>query len=333
MLQTIHICMSKQKRKFQSRRRRNWRPAFSRELLALAAQMIAQKKLIPLKDDVSFKLFLSAPTPESNACLRYFLSAVTGREVVVAKVTNSEVLPEYRKGKMPRLDVNCEFNDGQKADIELQLTKADDDQKLRSIYYACKLYAGSLGRGEKYKNAPNVYQIFLIDFDLFEDGEFYHRAMMRLDDGKILADRLQVLFFSLKVPDTVDANLKKAANWCKFISGCTDPGILDKLRKDEGWKEEYGMAMRAYNNVSAEEKAWAYHLSMDRAEADYWNGLELAEEKGREAGKRQGERNKALSAARKMLADGMPLDKIVLYTDLTPAEVEKLATGTEPVLA
>ena len=184
-----HILCMTAKRKRKANQKKAQKPVFSKALLAQAAEMVARGERLPLKDDVSFKLFLSAPTPESNACLRYFLSAMTGREVKKAKVTNSEVLPEYRKGKMPRMDVNCEFNDGQKADIELQLTKANDDQKLRSLYYACKLYAGSLGRGEKYKSAPNVYQIFLIDFDLFEDGEFYHRAMMRLDDGKILADR------------------------------------------------------------------------------------------------------------------------------------------------
>ena len=92
--------------------------------------------------------------------------------------------------------MNCEFNDGQKADIELQLTKADDDQKLRALFYACKLYAGSLKSGKKYRTAPSVYQIFLIDFDLFgEDAkpggrQFYHRAMMRLDDGSVFADRM-----------------------------------------------------------------------------------------------------------------------------------------------
>jgi hypothetical protein len=48
------------------------------------------------------------------------------------------------------------------------------------------------------------------------------------------------------------------------------------------------MAMRAYQNVSAEEKAWAYHLSMDRAEADYWNGLELAREDGIRQGLEKG---------------------------------------------
>jgi hypothetical protein len=158
--------------------------------------------------------------------------------------------------------------------------------------------------------------------------------MMRLDDGEIMADRLQILFFNLKVPGTVDANLKKAANWCKFISGCTDSGILDKLGKDEGWKEEYGMAMKAYENVSAEEKAWAYHLSMDRAEADYWNGLELAEEKGRnkglleglEDGRKQGRREQALSSARNFLALHVASnEQIAQAVGLPLAEVEELA--------
>ena len=48
------------------------------------------------------------------------------------------------------------------------------------------------------------------------------------------------------------------------------------------------MAMDAYMKVSAEEKAWAYHLSTDRAEADYWNGLRQSREQGREDGLKRG---------------------------------------------
>ncbi|MCR5620436.1 MAG: hypothetical protein K6G18_01130 [Treponema sp.] len=82
------------------------------------------------------------------------------------------------------------------------------------------------------------------------------------------------------------------------------------------------MAMRAYNNVSAEEKAWAYHLSMDRAEADYWNGLELAEEKG--------ERNKALSDARNLLTMNiLSHEQIAQAVELPLEEVEKLAVQLE----
>jgi predicted transposase/invertase (TIGR01784 family) len=315
---------NKRKNRTRSLRVKGGQPAFPRELTDLAARMAARRMPLPLKDDATFKMFLSGPSPESNACLRSILSAMTGRKVTTARVKNSELVPETPKGKMSRLDVNCEFNDGQKADIELQLTKADDDQKLRALFYACKLYAGSLKKGKLYKTAPSVYQIFLIDFDLFGEDEepggrkFYHRAMMRLDDGSVFADRLQILFFDLEVPGEVQKGLKNAANWCKFIDGCTDPGVLEKLGKDEGWKEEYKMALKAYMRIAAEERAWAYHLSTDRAEADYRNGLILAEEKG--------ERKRALSSARNMLADGLPTEKISRYTGLPLEDVEGLAS-------
>ena len=48
------------------------------------------------------------------------------------------------------------------------------------------------------------------------------------------------------------------------------------------------MAMDAYMKVSAEEKAWAYHLSTDRAEADYWNGLRQSREDGLKEGMSRG---------------------------------------------
>ena len=192
------------------------RPSFPLEVLARAAGMASRGGRLPLKDDAAFKMFLSGPEPESRACLRYILSALTGREVASARVTNPELAPEFAKGKMPRLDVNCEFDDGQKADIELQLTRADDDQKLRAVFYACKLCAGSLRRGRAYRTVPSVYQIFLIDFDLFGEDEkpggrqFFHRAMMRLDDGNVLSDSLQILFFDLKVPGQIGEGLKRA---------------------------------------------------------------------------------------------------------------------------
>ncbi|MBP5156730.1 MAG: Rpn family recombination-promoting nuclease/putative transposase, partial [Treponema sp.] len=302
----------KAKRKRKSNLKKARKPVFPKALLAKAAEMVARGERLPLKDDVALKMFLSGPEPESQACLRYFLSAVTGREVTAARVTNSELAPEFAKGKMPRLDINCEFNDGQKADIELQLSRANDNQKLRALFYACKLCAGSLRRGKAYESIPSVYQVFLIDFDLFgEEGkpggrQFFHRAMMRLDDGEALSDRLQILFFDLKVPGQIGEGLQRAANWCKFISGCDKPEVLEALGRDEGWKEEYMTALKTYMRIAAEERAWAYHLSMDRAEADYWNGIRLAKQAGREEGREEGRKDGQNKTARTMLADKLP---------------------------
>ena len=76
------------------------------------------------------------------------------------------------------------------------------------------------------------------------------------------------------------------------------------------------MALKAYMKIAAEERAWAYHLSTDRAEADYRNGLILAEERGRK------------ETARNLLAMGLGTPaQIAQVTGLPLAEVEKLVAG------
>ncbi|MBQ3800154.1 MAG: hypothetical protein II837_07665 [Treponema sp.] len=102
------------------------------------------------------------------------------------------------------------------------------------------------------------------------------------------------------------------------------------LGRDEGWKEEYEMAVRAYDKVSAEERAWAYHLSVDRAEADYWNGIRLAKRAARESGWKDGERNRALFTARNLLTMGvLTHEQVALATGLPIEDIRALAVKPE----
>ena len=49
------------------------------------------------------------------------VSAAIGREVRRVKVRNPDLLPDVVGKKQPRLDINCEFDGGRRADIELRL--------------------------------------------------------------------------------------------------------------------------------------------------------------------------------------------------------------------
>ena len=53
-------------------------------------------------------------------------------------------------------------------------------------------------------------------------------------------------------------------------------------------------------------------------------GLEKGLEKGLAQGLEKGDRDRAIKTAREMLADGMPVDKIAKYTDLSIEEIEAL---------
>ncbi len=81
------------------------------------------------------------------------------------------------------------------------------------------------------------------------------------------------------------------------------------------------MALKAYNKVSEEERAWAYHLSMDRAEADYNNGIMLAKQNGISLGEQQ----HACDMARRMLSKGKySLEEIAEMTGLSMEKIQSL---------
>ena len=93
------------------------------------------------------------------------------------------------------------------------------------------------------------------------------------------------------------------------------------------------MAMAACKQVSEEERAWAYHLSLDRAETDYNNELMLAAKKAREQGMQQGleqgiergEERMAFAIARRMLSNGKySQEEVSVATGLAVEDVRTL---------
>jgi predicted transposase/invertase (TIGR01784 family) len=53
-------------------------------------------------------------------------------------------------------------------------------------------------------------------------------------------------------------------------------------------------------------------------------GIKIGEEKGINKGKIEGKKEEKIETARKMLADGLPIETISKYTGLTTKEIEKL---------
>ncbi len=132
-------------------------------------------------------------------------------------------------------------------------------------------------------------------------------------------ENLQIRFFEFPKTGGMNnkkADLKKVKNWCTFIAGCNNPAVIEGLSQDKTWQEKLQMAWKAYTNVSEEERAWAYHLSYDRAEADYRNGLLLAEEKGKQ--------EMATTMVRRMLSKHVPIETISEYSGLSVENIQKL---------
>ena len=73
-------------------------------------------------------------------------------------------------------------------------------------------------------------------------------------------------------------------------------------------------------SLSDDSWRWIEQGRIEGAERDRISGLRNAERKG----ERNGRREQALSSARNMLADGLPLEKVVRYTGLSVEDIRAL---------
>lgn len=268
---------------------------------------------------------------------------MTGENIVESAVLNSEVLPEFIGGKNPRLDLNCRTGDGTRVDVEIQMTKEDDDQLMRAVYYGSKLFAGSSKSGEFYKDIPKVYQIMLADFRIFDDNEYVHHLLFKDQFNNIACKNLQVTILEFQKIIALVAkmlgqkklrkktlndsenlletlkNLQDDAFWAILIRKSDDKNFMKTLVKSELADARAKLIKMAGANmmeVSQEEKEWAYHLSYDRAEIDYNNGLKLAEMKGAH--------DKAVESARNLYANGVSIEIIAKSLNMTQEQVSEI---------
>jgi predicted transposase/invertase (TIGR01784 family) len=76
--------------------------------------------------------------------------------------------------------------------------------------------------------------------------------------------------------------------------------------------------------MSVDKEEWAKEMFRVKREFDYRADMHSAEQAGLEKGMQEGERKKALEAARNFKADGFPLEAIAKNTGLTLDEIAAL---------
>ena len=112
----------------------------------------------------------------------------------------------------------------------------------------------------------------------------------------------------------------------KFINPYTDFGFKklfeqsDTARYSEAERRQYEESRKEY---------WDYFSTMETAEKKghkkgLAEGMEKGLAEGMEKGLAEGKRNVALSVARKMKADNMPIEIIAKFTGLTEEEIDSL---------
>ena len=272
-----------------------------KELKRLFKETAEEGKPLSIMEDAVFKAMLSADTEDSNEALRCLLSACTGRKVVFARVINTELIPAHLDGKTPRLDVLVTFNDGEVANLEMQMRKSNDDLKKRAVIHAAMLLAGQSRRGKGYNVIKHVYQIFFLNCNLFpESTKFSHHYSYReKNDNSQLSDVTEIIFYEMQklenqVKDVLEGkidikSLPEDEKWCMYMKYRHEQHAARMIENLYRQEEGIMRAEKAVNGISRNYLRYMRKMSdikdsMDRA-MDIANMKKYARAEGLAEGK------------------------------------------------
>jgi predicted transposase/invertase (TIGR01784 family) len=223
---------------------------FRKELKKRVRETAEQGKPIKVLDDIVFKAMLGSDTEDSNEALRSLLSACTHREITSVSLANTELLPAHLEAKTSRLDVHATFNDGEAADLEMQIGISDDDLKARAELYVSMLLASQSRKGRRYEGIKRVYQIFFLNCVLFPKSDKLPRrySYREEEEHDRLNELTEIIFYEMpklerRVRDCLEGKiaadaLSEEERWCIYMKYRHEKQagrlIEDLCRKEEG---------------------------------------------------------------------------------------------------
>ncbi|MBP5442570.1 MAG: Rpn family recombination-promoting nuclease/putative transposase [Treponema sp.] len=298
------------------------------------AQMKSGALLNP-RIDSTFKALFTQPTEESRNALHSFLEAATERKIKSVELTANEAPAAFENQRGVSYDILCIFDDGKPANLEMMAFNQQYNYGKRAEYQVARLETTYLKKGDTWEKAPKVYQITVLDFvyDKKTDAAV-SRYAMRTTDNRELSDTLNVIFIELPKVTKLENSIEKNTaleNWAIFLKDADNPKktwIIQKLTETEAGLMN---AKQSLSSISADRDLWVEQFRQEIHERDYRSGIAAAEDRGIAIGEKRGEERAKLEAARNMLMEGVPVDKIASWQALPIETVQQLAAKLQPV--
>ncbi len=259
--------------------------------------LVAQFNLI---DDTFFSKVL-----EDNAACEYLLKALLGKSVKVIENKTQYSIRNIENHSVV-LDALVEDEEHKLYDIEIQIgDKKNHERRLR--FYRAAIDMSYLEKGKDYSELPELYLIFISDFDSFGLNRNHYKIVhyiensdMRYDDG------VHLLYFNTAVND-----------------GSELSGLLRYLAKSDAGNDEFGALSRRVNYYKIRNEGVD---NMCKAVEEY--AKQYAKQYGiiqRDEGKIEGK----IEAVKNMLKNGLDLDMALKYADLAHSDYEKYSGSAD----
>lgn len=287
--------------------------------------------------DVNFKAIFTQETEESNEALKSFLSSVLGKEVVKVQISANEPPVDIPSQIQMTFDVSVTFNNGEKADIEMQRKDQKYDFSVRSEIQVARLLNNNAKKGSNW-SAEKVYQISVLNFHP-SNGDKSEIAWytMKNKNGRPLAEYLNIIFLDLleikKLVGTPVSELTPVQKWGLFLSYADDEDQADYISKIA----ESEKGIMEVGRMSEEDSNWFRQFSIDTYRRDQnairdaitkestEKGLKKGLQQGLKQGLQQGRFEQAIETAEALIRmNVLTADQIAQATNLSKEKIQEL---------
>jgi len=289
-------------------------------------------RYINLFTDFGFKKIFGSE--ENKDILLDFLNTLLFDKQNIIELTylNTERLGNSILDRKAIFDLYCKNDKGEQFIVELQRAE-QDFFKERSIFYASRAIEQQSKRGKWDYNWQAVYTIAIMDFEFSGMGHEEVKSDVILYDYKNqvkFSDKLRFIYLEMpkfnKTEEELEDNYDK---WLYLLKNISELEEVPKRLQKILFEKVFNLA--EYSNYSQKDRK-RYEASL-KEYRDYYNTIETAERKaeakGIEKGRKEGEKNKAIKIATKLLKRGLTLEEIVEDTELSLPELKEIKTQIE----
>ena len=307
-----------------------------------SAMPLTDKYINPFTDFGFKKLFGSEPNKD---ILISFLNEILPEKHRITDLTyaKNEQTGLREDNRNAIFDLFCTSRSGEQFIVEMQKAKQNYFRD-RSVFYTSFPIQEQAQKGEWNYKLESVYLIGILDFTFSEDAaekQVRHEIQLKDQQCRVFYDKLTYIYLEMphfnKREEDLETNFDK---WMYVLRQLPNLQERPRALQERVFARLFEAAEIAHFNredrLGYEASLKTYRdlknvvdTSFDEGRAEgkaegLEEGLEKGEAIGLEKGRTEGEVRRNLEIALQMKQLGEPGEKIMLYTGLTQAEIEKL---------
>ena len=270
------------------------------------------------------------------AVLEGLITVLTGEQVTIVEILESEGNQERAVDKFNRVDIKAKNERGDIILVEVQLTR-QLYYLQRMLYGVSKAITEHIEIGNKYDKVKKVYSINILYFDLGQGSDYlYHGKTVftgvhtgdRLKVNTREADEIKMTvpedvfpeYYIIRVNEFNDVARTPIEEWLDYLKN-------NRIKDDTSTPglKEARQRLLYMTMTDAERKAYDAHMDDIMVQNDVLDTAKMeGRAEGRVEGRAEGRTEEKIEMAKKMKAMGMAIETISQISGLTAEQIEQL---------